>query len=212
MRPIVIFIFFLIFAAATMVWVLNDPQMKSWQEGPILSTFAKLGGIAPSAEQPAPAVPVAIKEKAVDPTAKLISALTERLNSLEADIKLQNAKIVAQQSLLATNRATITDLQKLPTFRVENGFILAKKGEADWKLTNLFSKKRIFTQRVDFTTPFTTPPKIHLGILNLELITPQTRLRTIATNVDITGFTLEMESKSEEKIGEISVSWAAFGE
>ncbi|MBF0445983.1 MAG: H-type lectin domain-containing protein [Magnetococcales bacterium] len=200
MRPIVFVLFFLVFSTAIGVWVMNDPKQTFFKDDK---------KTAVTQQKDATDIPATTKTvKTIDATSKAITKLTERIQTLEENnsailIKLEE-KIAAQQSQLNT-------IAKTEQLRVENGVLQADKGSDNWKLANLFSKKRLFSKRIDFITPFKLPPKIILGITTIELLNEKTKLQTSASQIDNAGFTITLETKSDTRIGEVSVDWAAFG-
>jgi hypothetical protein len=199
MRPIVFVLFFIIFSTAIGVWVMNDPKQTFFKDD-------KKTAVAP--QKDGSYIPATTKTtKTIDLTARAIAKLKERIKNLEnnsAILGKLEGKIAAQQSQLKS-------IAKIEQLRVENGVLQAKKGSKNWKLANMFSKKRLFSKRVDFPTPFKLPPKILLGITTIELLNEKTKLQTNAIKIDSSGFTITLETKSDTRIGEVSINWAAFG-
>jgi hypothetical protein len=228
MRLVVFIVFFVIFSAATLVWIMNDPDMSSWKHSSVLSVVDNLTGQASDV----PPVPLGnVKPKEVDPMVKALAGIEKRLSVLttrfskiekgfvdrkkpQPGLRLEKIEetITEQESRLKSQQNEISVLKKKSAaLRMENGILLSKKGDKNWQLANMFSKKRILQQRVNFATPFSTPPKITLGITTIELLNEKTRVRAQTSTIETTGFTLQLETKSETRIGEISINWAAFG-
>ncbi|MBF0585038.1 MAG: hypothetical protein HQL80_12510, partial [Magnetococcales bacterium] len=53
--------------------------------------------------------------------------------------------------------------------RLQSGTVVVKKGEAGWKLTDLFARIRQYRQSILFESPFPVIPKIVLGITLIDL-------------------------------------------
>jgi preprotein translocase subunit Sec63 len=227
MRPIVFILFFMIFASASLVWVLNDPDMQSFRDGPIISTIAGLTAQENRADvttapkkMPKRVNPlVALEKKLATLTARLLqvenrpikSSDDSRLEKLEALINAQQAEINTQRTEINAQRAELVVLTQVEKLHIDSGFVLAKKSDKSWKMANMFSKKRNLERRVSFTSSFTAPPKVVLGITSIELLNEKTRFKARAVSIDSTGFTMQLETKSDSRIGEVSIDWAAFG-
>ncbi|MBF0194499.1 MAG: H-type lectin domain-containing protein [Magnetococcales bacterium] len=199
MRPIVFVLFFAIFSTAIGVWVMNDPKQTFFKEEKTAATAPQKDGSV---------IPATTKTtRTIDATTKAINKLTERIKTLEKS-SLKISKLEGEITKLQTQVNTIAKKEQL---RVESGVLQAKKGSKSWKLANMFSKKRQLIKRLDFATPFQNPPKIILGITTLESLTEKTKLQASASKIDNSGFTITIETKSETRIGEVSINWAAFG-
>ncbi|MBF0381043.1 MAG: H-type lectin domain-containing protein [Magnetococcales bacterium] len=173
------------------------------------------------------AIPATTKNaKTIDATTRSITKLAARVKELENQLAKfnstqftilktavgENSSIINDiQGEVATQQSQLSTLAKTEQLRVENGIILAEKGSKKWKLANMFSKKRNFSKRVNFTTPFKQPPKILLGITTIELLNEKTKLQAKTSKIDKSGFTITLETKSDSRVGEVSVDWAAFG-
>ncbi|MBF0160734.1 MAG: H-type lectin domain-containing protein [Magnetococcales bacterium] len=89
------------------------------------------------------------------------------------------------------------------------GSVAIKKGDPDWKLTDLFSRSRQYRQRILFAHPFAHPPHILLGITLLDLPGEKIRFHARPEEIDTQGFTLTLETRSEARLEEIHMDWIA---
>ncbi|MBF0447413.1 MAG: hypothetical protein HQL67_04355 [Magnetococcales bacterium] len=232
MRPIVFFLFFMIFSAAALVWIMNDPEMESWKEGP-LSAFVTLftgqsvgngeSGVAnPADEKPVSRAELKQLERRItqlqsqlaqtrNNVKETLSTGDPRLDNLELAVTAHENRLQLQNQRQEQLGMEISTLRSVVGIRVETGVFVAAKMDKNWKLSNMFSKKRVLEQRVAFLTSFSSPPKILLSISGLELSNERGRISTTPIDIEEGGFTLQIESKSDTRVGEVSVSWAAFG-
>lgn len=95
--------------------------------------------------------------------------------------------------------------------RLESGSVVAKKGDAEWKLTDLFARTRQYRHPIAFAQPFSQTPRIVLGITLMDL--PGEKVRFLARSEEPTpqGFTLLLETRSDARVEEVQVDWLAFG-
>lgn len=93
---------------------------------------------------------------------------------------------------------------------LENGFVLAKKSDAEWKLIDLFSRQRQYHRPVVFSQAFPVPPKIMLGITQINLPGEKVHFLTRAEEISTHGFTLVFETRSDSRVEEVQVDWLAF--
>lgn len=255
MRPILLIVFVLIFSSATLIWIMNDPAMESWQHGPVLSRVAHWIHLTEDPFQPTtssmdnknqnkpphPLKRLADLERQSSSLAAQLSSLTAQLNQLEStmetnlssygarlepleaavtqinlsahDARLESLEeTMTQQKEQADQRGIRLDtLENLPQLRMESGIFSADKEDKRWKLANMFSKKRVLAQRIEFSAPFKAPPRVVLGLIGIELSEKTNNFQLSAVDVDSLGFTLQFETKSEERADEVSIDWAAFG-
>ncbi len=224
MRPSVVILFLLIFASASLIWIANDPKMEAVRDGSIISGM--VGGDEPDTSSK-PATTKAKPQPALDAQTRRVvtleesvSALGRRLSQVEKQLAasrdsdiikgLQEA-LAAQETAIAAQNTEMDALRKAAPLRIESAVINVQKGDKGWKLANMFSKKRLYRKRIDFATAFNAPPSIVIGISDIEFLNEKTRLRSSAVDIDVGGFTLELESRSDSRIGEVGISWAAFG-
>ena len=129
-------------------------------------------------------------------------------------VPLLEQKIAAleqQQERTMTLFETQLSLLNKRQIQVDSGFVLAKKGDASWKLTDLFSRLRQYRQPVAFKRAFSLTPKIMLGITLLES-GENVRLSVHAEQIHTHGFTLVFETRSDSRLEEVQVDWLAFSE
>ncbi|MEO5363057.1 MAG: H-type lectin domain-containing protein [Magnetococcus sp. DMHC-8] len=136
------------------------------------------------------------------PLAERVAILEERLQRL-----VQPADPLPG---LAELESRLDRLTSRPV-RLENGTVVVRKGDADWKLTDLFARVRQYRQRIAFAHPFAQTPKVMLGITLLDLPGDKIRLQTRPEEMDAQGFTLVLETRSDVRLEEIQVDWLAFG-
>lgn len=170
---------------------------------------------------------------------KRVSPLSNRVSDLEAQ-RLQE-KLAGLETQLATSTATMTtqqqkmvaleqtleqQLAKLRTLEqkadhlalldqrlavLENGSSTVKKRDKGWKLIDMFSRLRQLRRNIAFVKPFSTLPKIMLGITLINIPGEQhMRFFVRAEEVTTHGFTLVFETRSDNRIEEAQVDWLAF--
>ncbi|MBF0453445.1 MAG: H-type lectin domain-containing protein [Magnetococcales bacterium] len=229
MRPIVIVVFFLIFSAATLVWIMNDPEMRSWKNAPVLSTIAKYSGQT-STELPIPSPLSSARESAGQQAGVADEAIFQQLSLLQSHLarlegtanqtaQRDGGRLEALELALTQQKAEIKAqkekmerLKQGEAIRLDGGTLKVEKGDRNWKLSNMFSKKRVLEQKITFSTPFLSAPKVVLGLSTIELLTEKIRLSALPLSIEPTGFTLQLETKSDAKAGDVSVDWVAFGQ
>ena len=131
----------------------------------------------------------------------------ERVPLLEKRIAALEQQQVRTAALFES-KLSLSDQQHI---QVESGSVLAKKGDATWKLTNLFSRLRQYRQPVTFKRAFSSMPKIMLGITLLET-SENVRLSVHAEQIHTQGFTMVFETRSDSRLEEVKVEWLAFSE
>ncbi|WP_130470472.1 H-type lectin domain-containing protein [Candidatus Magnetaquicoccus inordinatus] len=142
-----------------------------------------------------------------------LPAVQERLHSVEERLqKMTQDSSLAERVTEAERKLLLLSNRPAPTLQMENGSVIAKKGDSNWKLTDIFARLRQYRHRVTFLQPFAHPPKIVLGITLLELPAEKVRLHSRAEEIDTQGFTLVFESRSESRIEEMQVDWFAFAD
>ena len=142
---------------------------------------------------------------------KRIPPLAERISAMEVE-QLKIPILEEQLQRIATIETRLNQLALLEKRigLLENGSVLAKKTDAEWTLTDMFSRLRQHRQAVVFSQDFPVPPKIMLGITMLDLPEEKVRFLARAEEIDTHGFTLVFESRSDSRIEEVQVDWLAF--
>ncbi|MBF0184612.1 MAG: H-type lectin domain-containing protein [Magnetococcales bacterium] len=143
-----------------------------------------------------------------------LPAVLQRLTIVEEQLQQTITQGNALAERLQATESKLATLAASPpaSLQTENGSLIAKKGDNNWKLTDIFARQRQFRQRITFTQPFAQPPKIMLGITLLELPGEKLRLQARAEEIDRHGFTLLFESRSDSRIEEMQVDWFAVAE
>lgn len=69
------------------------------------------------------------------------------------------------------------------------------------------------TQRVTFTEAFVTPPSVTLNISLWDVHSDTNfRMKLLAIDITVTGFTASFETWDDTKIARMHVTWQAIGE
>jgi hypothetical protein len=202
-RPSVFALFFLIFSSALVVWFLNSSNLQHLRDSFNLSSEPKSTAIKK----------ITNEKSKTSKDHSATSLLQKRLGNLESQVAIisDSSRLDRLEATLAEQQLKLNLLKEVKQIRVESGAFLAKKGAKQWKLANMFSKKRVLKQRIYFPNSFTASPKVVLGITTIELTSEKNRLRVNATKIDKAGFTINFETKSDTRIGEVNIDWAAFG-
>ncbi|MBF0095914.1 MAG: H-type lectin domain-containing protein [Magnetococcales bacterium] len=182
-----------------------------------LLSFAVILANQPWDRQPAPTTPGSSPTSQANwlpwTPDKQLPELQQRLAQVEERLQkgLQEASLAQR---VAETEQKLAQMAAIPpaSLQMDNGFVLVKKGDSNWKLTDIFARLRQFRQRVTFAKPFAQPPRIMLGITLIELPAEKLRLQTRAEEIDSNGFTLVFESRSESRIEEMQVDWFAFAD
>ncbi|HIJ84073.1 MAG: hypothetical protein HW380_3248 [Magnetococcales bacterium] len=96
-------------------------------------------------------------------------------------------------------------------WRIEQGNQLVEKQDQDWKLVDVFFKKRTLKKGITFQTPFSENPVVHLGITSLDFAIDEGGMQVYAEEIQPQGFTLVVESQSTDRIRTVGLLWTAFG-
>ncbi|MBF0371457.1 MAG: hypothetical protein HQL52_18610 [Magnetococcales bacterium] len=126
-------------------------------------------------------------------------ALTARIASLEAMLPR-----------LVELEERITQV-KPSGVRVESGTMKVKREDAQWKLEDLFSRRRVFNKRVIFTEPFPEAPKVILGVTQLDMGKQIDQFHVLAADISVTGFSIRFQTQSDTRIKAATVDWLAHG-
>jgi hypothetical protein len=184
----------------------------------VVLSFAVILANQPWDRQTAPAPPLAAPPTSTSwlPWSqhdKQLPELQQRLTQVEEQLQkgLQETSL-AQRVAQTEQKLAQMAATPPPALQMDNGFVLVKKGDSNWKLTDIFARLRQFRQRVTFAKPFARPPRIMLGITLIELPAEKLRLQTRAEEIDMHGFTLVFESRSESRIEEMQVDWFAIAD
>lgn len=71
---------------------------------------------------------------------------------------------------------------------------------------------RTFRFKVNFSTPFETPPVVHLGLTALDIDQRDTsRVNIAATEISESGFTVVISTWRETRVYSVGFSWLALG-
>lgn len=128
-----------------------------------------------------------------------LNTLKERLTRLEEN----NEKSLTKQ------RVQILEEEKERVY-IEQGSVLAKSGDKNWKLANIFSKLRRYQQPIQFEQVFPIPPKVMLSISQIHFPKENTHFLSKASEITKTGFTLVLETRSDSRLDEVQVDWLAL--
>lgn len=139
------------------------------------------------------------------------SLLQERVAALE----VQQRRIPILEERLQGMTALEARLDRLQLLEkrvgvLESGFVLAKKRDAAWTLTNVFSRQRQYRRDVLFSRPFPEPPRIVLGITLINLPGEKVHFLARAEAIHVRGFTMVFETRSDSRVEEVQVDWLAF--
>ncbi|MBF0109383.1 MAG: hypothetical protein HQL76_09420 [Magnetococcales bacterium] len=161
-----------------------------------------------------------------------LTDLRQRIDTLRHDVEQSNSRHDAQgQALQGIVDGLATDLpQRLDTlerqcvaetqeiqrltregWRIEHGTHLVEKQDENWKLTDVFFKRRTYRQAITFQTPFSAIPLVQLGMTSLDFSVDEGRMQVSAEEITPQGFILVVESQSSERIRTTGLQWTAFG-
>ncbi|MBF0173640.1 MAG: hypothetical protein HQL83_09365 [Magnetococcales bacterium] len=127
---------------------------------------------------------------------EMATGMPPRIEALERQRESVNAEIA---------RLTRAD------WRIEQGNLLVEKQDDNWKLTDVFFKRRTYRKAITFSTPFSQIPVVHLGMTSLDFAVDEGRMQVSAEEIQPQGFTLVVESQSSERIRTVGVQWTVFG-
>ncbi|MBF0153029.1 MAG: H-type lectin domain-containing protein [Magnetococcales bacterium] len=136
------------------------------------------------------------------------ATLQHHLEQLQRQLPPQlTERLTAAEESLAT-------LQKSSghAVRLEGGSVQTSIQNMEWRLADLISGRREFRREVTFAAPFTTPPRVVLGITSLEVAEGQPRFGVTAQQVEVDKFVLVFETRAETRMREAQVDWLAFGQ
>ncbi|MEG3639113.1 H-type lectin domain-containing protein [Magnetococcus sp. PR-3] len=129
------------------------------------------------------------------------AALTSRLQQLEKQLP---QTITALQQRIA----------ELPTQQLQSaqGTLQIDKKDTRWSLTNLFSKTRVYRQKINFTPPFAHTPQVMVGLQGLQLGQKKlSSLEVAAQKVTAQSFELVVTTQSDQRMEQLSMGWMALG-
>jgi len=100
--------------------------------------------------------------------------------------------------------------------RIENGRYSAGESQELWTLgEGSFSRKRIFSDKIDFPQPFAGPPKVMVAISGLDIIDERSTSRKSfdvqAIRITTEGFTVQFTAYGDSRVMGLTVDWLAVG-
>ncbi|MEO5377663.1 MAG: H-type lectin domain-containing protein [Magnetococcus sp. DMHC-6] len=138
---------------------------------------------------------------------RTLQANLGRLEGLEEKLnQLQNTIFVKKDDNFESRMG---DLEK-NQFRLLNGQVSVQRGDLQWKLEDIFSKRRVYQTHVSFPEPFPSPPSLVLGLTQLEMGENAMGLKVQANDIDAKGFNLIFATQSDNRVRNAAVDWLAF--
>ncbi len=144
------------------------------------------------------------------------SGLIEKMQLAKArrgrELKEMTEKVEAMQARLQTvakleRRLEQLSRRKLP---MDGGSVDVTHTDPDWHLNDIFTKRRVYEKRIPFKRHFGVTPTVILGLRHLHVGQNELHLALKAKKIDSGGFTLRMETRSDERLRAIGVDWMAF--
>ncbi|MBF0177673.1 MAG: H-type lectin domain-containing protein [Magnetococcales bacterium] len=170
-------------------------QQESASPGTIFSRWVGASQVTPAWEQKLADVQSrqeSLQQQTLQMQQQIPSQLIQRLTAAEESL-----------SLLKKSSGGL--------LRLEGGSVQTSIQNMEWRLADIISGRREFRSEVTFSTPFTVPPRVVLGITRLEVAEGQPRFGVTAQQVEVGKFVLVFETRAETRIREAQVDWLAFG-
>jgi H-type lectin domain len=100
--------------------------------------------------------------------------------------------------------------------RIENGRYSAGEFHERWGLAGSgFSRKRIFTDKINFSRPFENPPKVLIAISGFDISDAGESFRASldvqAARITAEGFTVQLNAYEASRVRSLTVDWLAIG-
>ncbi|MBA3240309.1 MAG: H-type lectin domain-containing protein [Acidobacteria bacterium] len=100
--------------------------------------------------------------------------------------------------------------------RIENGRYSAGEFHERWGLVEGgLSRKRIFTDKINFSGPFENPPKVLIAISGFDISDAGVSFRSSfdvqAAHITAEGFTVQFNAYEASRVRSLTVDWLAIG-
>lgn len=147
-------------------------------------------------------------------TSQTLSSCQEQVKQLQNQVSAiaidwsKRVETVEHQGAALSQRV---DTLAKAGWHIEQGSLLVEKQDENWKLSDVFFKKRTYKKTFIFPTPFLLSPTVHLGLTALDLTNDEGRMQVFAEDVQPASFTLVVETQSSERVRSVGILWTAFG-
>jgi hypothetical protein len=100
--------------------------------------------------------------------------------------------------------------------RIENGRYSAGEFDERWNLGEIgFGRKRVFSDKINFSQPFENPPKVMIAISGFDISDVGESFRASvdvqAGRITTEGFTVFINAYETSRIRGLTVDWLAIG-
>jgi hypothetical protein len=100
--------------------------------------------------------------------------------------------------------------------RIENGKYSAGEFHERWNLVESgFGRKRVFTDKINFSQPFENPPKVVIAISGFDISdygeTFRSSVDVRAERITAEGFTVHFNAYDTSRVRGLTVDWLAIG-
>ena len=100
--------------------------------------------------------------------------------------------------------------------RIESGRYSAGEFDERWGLAESgVTRRRIFTDKISFSSPFENPPKVLIAISGFDISDSGESFRSSldvrAVRITAEGFTIEFNAYVNSRVRSLTVDWLAIG-
>lgn len=100
--------------------------------------------------------------------------------------------------------------------RIENGKYSAGEFNERWSLAEIgFGRKRIFSDKINFSQPFENPPNVMIAITGFNISDVgesfSSSFDVLAQRITTEGFTVQFTAYDTSRVRGLTVDWLAIG-